>query len=203
MTTVEVFADITCPFTHVGLKRVIHHVAEMATPADVVVRAWPLEWVNGAPLDVDAVIVKARALTEQLGVDDFSGLRADRWPASTIPALNLAASGYERDAATGLAVSLALRAALFEHGEDVGEGEVLARIARAHDLESPGAEPCTAVTADFEDGKRRGVRGSPHFFVGSDGFFCPALDLGHDADGHLTARFDADMLADFFGRVDA
>jgi predicted DsbA family dithiol-disulfide isomerase len=203
MTTVEVFADITCPFTHVGLKRVIHHVAEMATPADVVVRAWPLEWVNGAPLDVNAVVKKARALTEQLGVDDFSGLRADRWPATTIPALNLAASAYERDASTGLAVSLELRAALFEHGEDVGDGEVLARIARAHDLAPPAAEPSGAVTADYEEGQRRGVQGSPHFFVGSDGFFCPALDLGHDADGHLTARFDADMLADFFARVDA
>lgn len=203
MTTVEVFADITCPFTHVGLKRVIHHVAEMTTPATVVVRAWPLEWVNGRPLDVDAVLVKARALSEQLGVDDFAGLRADRWPATTIPALNLAASGYARDAATGLAVSLELRAALFEHGEDVGDGEVLARIARAHDLAAPATEPGPTVTADYEEGKRRGVKGSPHFFVGSDGFFCPALDLGHDSDGHLTARFDAEMLADFFARVDA
>lgn len=203
MTTVEVFADITCPFTHVGLKRVIHHVAEMTTPATVVVRAWPLEWVNGRPLDVDAVLVKARALSEQLGVDDFAGLRADRWPATTIPALNLAASGYARDAATGLAVSLELRAALFEHGENVGDGEVLARIARAHDLAAPATEPSPTVTADYEEGKRRGVKGSPHFFVGSDGFFCPALDLGHDSDGHLTARFDAEMLADFFARVDA
>ena len=116
MTTVEVYADITCPFTHVGLKRVIDHVAGMTTPADVIVRAWPLEWVNGAPLDVDAVAVKAAALTEQLGVDDFAGLRADRWPTTTIPALNLAASGYERDPSTGLAVSLELRSALFEHG---------------------------------------------------------------------------------------
>jgi hypothetical protein len=57
---VEVFADITCPFTHVGLKQVVRHVAEMSEPCDVIVRAWPLEWVNGAPLDVDAVMVKAR-----------------------------------------------------------------------------------------------------------------------------------------------
>jgi predicted DsbA family dithiol-disulfide isomerase len=203
MPRVEVFADITCPFTHVGLKRVIHHVAEMTTPTEVIVRAWPLEWVNGRPLDVDAVVVKAHALTEQLGVDDFSGLRADRWPASTIPALNLAASGYERDASTGLAVSLELRTALFERGEDVADGEVLTRIARAHDLTAPGTEPSASVTADFEEGTRRGVKGSPHFFVGDDGFFCPALDLGHDPDGHLTARFDADMLADFFARIDA
>ncbi len=201
-TTVEVFADITCPFTHVGLKQVVRHVAEMAEPADVVVRAWPLEWVNGSPLMVDAVFVKARALTEQLGVDDFGGLRADRWPATTIPALNLAASAYERDAATGLAVSLELRAALFEHGIDIGDSDALATIAAAHDLANPDTEPSDAVQHDYDDGKARGVQGSPHFFVGNDGFFCPALDLGHDADGHLTARFDSAMLADFFARVD-
>jgi predicted DsbA family dithiol-disulfide isomerase len=210
-TTVEVFADITCPFTHVGLKQVMRHVDAMDVPADVVVRAWPLEWVNGAPLDVDAVITKAHALTEQLGVDDFGGLRADRWPASTIPALRLAAAGYARDRATGLAVSLELRGALFERGLDVADREVLTRIAATHGLDVAPDGPddasddpaARAVRADYEDGQRRGVTGSPHFFVGNDSFFCPALDLGHDDAGHLTARFDAAALADFFARVDA
>jgi predicted DsbA family dithiol-disulfide isomerase len=200
---VEVFADITCPFTHVGLKQVCRHVAEMSEPCDVIVRAWPLEWVNGAPLDVDAVMVKAAALSEQLGVDDFSGLRADRWPISTIPALNLAAAAYERDASTGLAVSLELRAALFEHGVDVGDPDALALIAAAHHLPAPAPTAGAALTSDYDLGQARGVKGSPHFFVGTDGFFCPALDLGHDIDGHLTARFDAGMLAEFFARVDA
>ena len=199
---VEVFADITCPFTHVGLKQVVRHVAEMDDPADVVVRAWPLEWVNGVPLAVDAVMVKAKMLDEQLGVDDFSGLRADRWPATTIPALNLAASAYERDAATGLAVSLELRAALFEHGVDVADPGALGLIAAAHQLPLPESEPSDAVRRDYDAGRARGVQGSPHFFVGTDGFFCPALDIGHDADGHLTARFDSVMLAEFFARVD-
>jgi predicted DsbA family dithiol-disulfide isomerase len=201
-TIVEVFADITCPFTHVGLKQVVGHVAEMDRPAEVVVRAWPLEWVNGTPLAVDAVLTKAAALTEQLGVDDFAGLRADRWPATTLPALNLAAAAYERDAATGLTVSLELRRALFEEGVDVGDAAVLAAIASGHGLPAPPLDAVAAVRADYEDGRARGVKGSPHFFVGDDGFFCPALDLGHDVDGHLTARFDRAMLADFFARID-
>jgi predicted DsbA family dithiol-disulfide isomerase len=200
---VEVFADITCPFTHVGLKQVCGHVADMSEPCDVIVRAWPLEWVNGTPLDVDAVVVKAAALSEQLGVDDFSGLRAQCWPVSTIAALNLAAEAYERDAATGLAVSLELRAALFEHGVDVGDPDALALIAAAHHLAPPSPTASAAVQSDYELGQARGVKGSPHFFVGTDGFFCPALDLGRDTDGHLTARFDADMLAEFFARIDA
>jgi predicted DsbA family dithiol-disulfide isomerase len=202
-TTLEVFADITCPFTHVGLKQVVRHVAEMSEPVDVVVRAWPLEWVNGTPLDVDAVLVKAAALSDQLGVDDFSGLRADRWPATTIPALELAATAYARDAATGLAVSMELRAALFEHGVDVADPDALALIAAAHHLDADhSARAHAAVRDDYETGQRRGVRGSPHFFIDDDDFFCPALDLGRDADGHLTARFDSAMLADFFARVD-
>jgi predicted DsbA family dithiol-disulfide isomerase len=203
MRTIEVYADITCPFTHVGLKRVVQHVSEMTEPADVIVRAWPLEWVNGTPLAVDAVMVKARALTEQLGIDDFSGLRADAWPTTTIPALNLAALAYERDAGTGLAVSIELRTALFELGRDVAKPAVLAEIAATHDLPAPPTDVAPAVQADYDSGRARGVKGSPHFFVGSDDFFCPALDLGHDDEGHLTARFDAHMLAEFFARIDA
>lgn len=203
MSTVEVYADITCPFAHVGLKQVIRHIEEMAEPAEVIVRAWPLEWVNGVPLALDAVVVKAKALTDQLGVDDFVGLRADRWPSSTIPALNLAANAYERSTATGLAVSLDLRVALFERGEDIGDHDVLSAIAAAHGLPAPGTEVSPAVRADYDRGRERGVRGSPHFFVESDDFFCPALDIGHDTDGHLTARFDTDMLAEFFARIDA
>jgi predicted DsbA family dithiol-disulfide isomerase len=202
-STIEVFADITCPFTHVGLKQVTRHVAELDDPVDVIVRAWPLEWVNGTPMAVEPVIVKAAALSEQLGVDDFSGLRADRWPATTIPALNLVAAAYERSAALGLTVSLELRTALFERGIDVGDPATLADMAAAHDLAAPAAEPSDAVRHDYDDGLRRGVQGSPHFFVGNDGFFCPALDLGRDADGHLTARFDGAMLAEFFARIDA
>ena len=201
-STLEVFADITCPFTHVGLKQVVGHVAEMSEPVEVLVRAWPLEWVNGSPLDVEAVLVKAAALSDQLGVDDFTGLRADRWPATTIPALELAAAAYARDAATGLAVSMELRAALFEQGVDVADPDALALIAAAHHLDADDPEIARTIRSDYEAGQRRGVRGSPHFFMGDDDFFCPALDLGHDADGHLTARFDSAMLADFFARVD-
>jgi predicted DsbA family dithiol-disulfide isomerase len=200
-TTVEVFADITCPFTHVGLKRVIEHVADLDQSIDVVVRAWPLEWVNGSALDIAAVEVKAAALHDQLGVDDFVGLRPDRWPATTLPALELAAAAYEVDAATGLAVSLALRAALFEQGRDVGDPDVLAAIAAEHGI-TPH-DMSDAVQADYDDGLARVVSGSPHFWVGDSDFFCPALEIGHDADNHLTARFDPDGLARFFATIDA
>jgi predicted DsbA family dithiol-disulfide isomerase len=206
-TAVHVFADITCPFAHVGLKQVARHLEQLGDRRELIVRAWPLEWVNGTPLDVHAVMVKAAALHDQLGVDDFDGLRADRWPRSTIPALNLVARAYQRDAGTGRAVSLGLRSALFEQGVDVGDPDALALVAAAHHLD-PSTEELTGavvheqVQRDYDEGRRRGVQGSPHFFVGADGFFCPALDLGHDSDGHLTARFDQEMLTQFFARID-
>ncbi|HEY5662403.1 MAG TPA: DsbA family protein [Ilumatobacter sp.] len=202
VTTVQVWADVTCPFTHVGLKRVVHHIAELDHPVTVHVRAWPLEWVNGAGLEIGAVELKAKALTEQLGVDDFAGLRHDHWPTSTLSALALAAEAYRRDMATGLSVSLELRMALFEHGIDVGDPDVLAQIAANRGLPPPGPVASAAVQADYDAGRRRGVTGSPHFFVGEDDFFCPALDLGHDEHGNLTARFDAAGLAEFFRRID-
>ena len=48
----EVFADIWCPFAHVGLQTIYEQRARNGR-ADVAiwVRAWPLELVNGAPLD--------------------------------------------------------------------------------------------------------------------------------------------------------
>lgn len=203
VTTIEVFADITCPFTHVGLKRVIEHIAETGQPMSVRVRAWPLEWVNGAGLEIDAVENKAKALSEQLGVDDFSGLDHDQWPDSTVQALELAAVAYARDVETGLAVSIELRTALFESGLDVGAPDVLADIAAKHDLTVPPVGSSDAVQADYDEGRRRGVSGSPHFFVGEDNFFCPALDLGHDAEGNLTARLDTDGLAAFFASIES
>lgn len=200
--TIEVFADITCPFTHVGLKRVVEHVAEMDRPASVWVRAWPLEWVNGTGLDVGAVAEKAQTLSEQLGVDDFSGLDAGQWPASTLLALDLAAAAYAVDMATGLAVSVDLRAALFERGQNIEDPAVLEQIGALHGGIQADDSSRGAVQADYDDGQARGVAGSPHFWVESDEFFCPALDLGHDAEGHLTARFDPAGLAAFFARID-
>lgn len=200
--TIEVFADITCPFTHVGLKRVIEHVAAMDRPASVWVRSWPLEWVNGVGLDAGAVAEKATALTRELGVDDFDGFDAEQWPSSTLPALELAAAAYEVDKAVGLQVSLELRRAQFERGQNVGDPAVLEAIGAAHGGLRISDRSRAAVQNDYDEGKRRGVAGSPHFWVDDDDFFCPALNLGHDDAGHLTAHFDPVGLANFFARID-
>lgn len=200
VTRLEVFADITCPFTHAGLKKVVAELADVDGGVEVIVRSWPLEWVNGTPLEAGPVKAKITALHDQLGTGDFEGFREDAWPETTIPALNLAAAAFDVDAATGLAVSLALRDAVFEEGSDVSDPAVLADIAGQFGLAPPSAEPSSRVTADYEEGQRRGVRGSPDFWLGDEEFFCPALTLGHD-DAGLTAEFDSEGLGRFMERV--
>ncbi len=199
--TIEVFADINCPFTHVGLELVTSELASHEISFECWVRAWPLEWVNGLPLDAESVRSKADVLRDELGIERFSGFRTDRWPATTISALNLAADAYRVGPQVGLSVSLGLRDALFERGRDISDPQVLAGIAAANDLPAPSAEPTEAVLGDYAEGRRRGVRGSPDFYVGDEEFFCPSLELGHDSSGHLTASFDIAGLRRFVARV--
>ncbi|MCP5033962.1 MAG: disulfide bond formation protein DsbA [Actinomycetia bacterium] len=201
-TRLEVFADIACPFTHIGLKKVVSELDHLNDAVEVIVRSWPLEWVNGAPLEAEAVKMKITALHDQLGTNDFNGFRGDTWPTTTIPALNLEAAGFGIDASTGLGVSLALRDALFEEGRDVSDLAVLTSIADQFGLDPPRAEAGACVRADYEDGQRRGVRGSPDFWVGDEEFFCPALTLGHN-NGGLTAKFDTKGFRRFMERLRA
>lgn len=197
----EVFADVTCPFTHVGLRRVTEMVTDTGGCLDVSVRAWPLEWVNDEPLAADAVGVKIAALRKQLGIDAFAGFDAATWPATTIPALNLTAAAYEVDSATGLRVSLAVRDALFEDGLDVSDSSVVSKLAADHGLDPPPADPVPAVETDYAEGRRRGVRGSPDFWIDSHEFFCPALSVEHDESG-LAIEFDSAGLEEFLSRIE-
>ena len=213
---IEVFADVGCPFTHVGLRRLVGARAERGR-GDVAlrVRAWPLELVNGAPLDPACIAEEVDDLRRQLVPDLFVGFRADRFPRTSLPAFVLAADAYAVDLATGEAVSLAVRDALFEEGRDVADPAVLAAIAEAHGLptaaarsdadrhdERPGhAAGHPGPLADLAEGRRRGVVGSPHFFTPGGDFFCPALDIAR-VDGHLRitadpAGFDAFLAACF------
>lgn len=197
MPTIEVFADIACPFTHVGLRRFAQRREELGRPdATLLVRAWPLEVVNGRPLDPDATADKVASLRDQVAPDLFTGFDPRTFPSTTLPALALAHAAYEVDVATGERVSLALRDLLFEQGTDVTDRAVLQALAEEHGVRFD-PEDHAAVLADHAEGADRGVVGSPHFFTASGGFFCPSLDIGHDADGRLQIAVDADRLDEF------
>jgi predicted DsbA family dithiol-disulfide isomerase len=198
MTVIEVFADVCCPFTHVGLRRLVERRRSLARE-DVAlrIRAWPLELVNGAPLDPAMIAEEVDELRAQVAPDLFEAFDPAAFPPTSMPALQLAAAAYDASLATGEQVSLALRTALFEHGRDIAAPAVLAEVAREAGLTGPAASQ-ERVRADWAAGRARGVVGSPHFFVGEDqdGFFCPTLDISR-VDGHLRITMDEAGIEEF------
>jgi predicted DsbA family dithiol-disulfide isomerase len=195
---VEVFADIVCPFTHVGLRRLSKARAGRDDLPGVRVRAWPLEWVNGAPLGADLAVREIDALRAQVAPDLFGGFDVTTFPRTSIPAFGLAASAYAIDDLTGEVVSLALRDALFERGADISDEEVLRAIGQPFGVAPLGpAATESAVREDWELGKARAVQGSPHFFVGDRGWFCPSLDISHEG-GRFDIHIAADTMREFY-----
>jgi predicted DsbA family dithiol-disulfide isomerase len=198
MTRIEVYADIVCPFTHVGLRRLSEARHQRGVARSLRVRAWPLEWINGAQLGADLVAREIEALREQVAPEMFAGFDPSLFPLTSIPALGLAAAAYAVDDTIGAAMSMALRDALFERGENIADPDVLLDIARRFDITPfDPARAEQAVRCDWERGKSRGVQGSPHFFVGDTGWFCPSLDIAHTGE-RLDIHTDNDTMRDFY-----
>jgi predicted DsbA family dithiol-disulfide isomerase len=200
--TIEVFADIWCPFTHVGLRMAAAQRDRSARPDTViVVHAWPLELVNGAPMDAQKTCTNAAALRSQVAPDLFAGLDADHFPSSTLEALALVARAYRTDPRLGERMSLAVRDALFEQGADIADPAVLRSIAESLGVALPDNTDREAVLADWEDGRRRGVVGSPHFFAADTDMFCPSLQITKDPVTGLAVHADAARLQQFLAQV--
>jgi predicted DsbA family dithiol-disulfide isomerase len=193
---IEVFADVRCPFAHVGIRRFVERRTALGRPdVTIRVRAWPLELVNDEPLDPDAVAEEVDALRAQVAPDLFAGFDESHFPPTSLPALVLAAAAYEHSDEIGESVSLALREALFEQRRDIASPDVLLDIASAAGIELPAGDARQQVLDDWEEGRQRDVVGSPHFFVDGKGFFCPSLQIER-VDGRLEitsnrAIFDA------------
>jgi predicted DsbA family dithiol-disulfide isomerase len=199
-SVVEVFADIACPFTHVGLRRVVARRTELGlTEPRLRVRAWPLELVNGRPLDPAAVAQHVEELRELAAPELFRGFDPDVLPSSSLPALALAAAAYGISDESGERVSLALRDAVFERGLDVSDTATLDEIATAYGIPRPGPDDERDVIDDFEEGTRRGVRGSPEFYLEAHGWFCPALHI-EKVDDRLEIELSRDGFETFLAQ---
>jgi predicted DsbA family dithiol-disulfide isomerase len=197
---VEVFADVRCPFTHVGLRRLLERREQSGGMAFVLrVRAWPLELVNDTPLDPDMIAEEVDELRTQVAPHLFAGFDPGRFPDSSLPALMLAAAANQQDAAVGERVSLALRDALFEQGRDIASPEVLAELARTSGIGLPTDGMGPPVLDDWHEGEARGVVGSPHFFVDGSGYFCPGLEITR-TDGGLDIRKNGAAFEAFVAR---
>lgn len=193
MNTIDVFADILCPFTHVGLHTLIDRRTERGLTAPALrIRAWPLELINGRPLDAHHVEAEIVALRESVRPDLFAGFSLEAFPTTTMAAFALSsAAARTGDPELIERVGMALRNALFEEGLDIGRPEVVATIAARFDLAplDPDAT-AAAVRADWDEGKARGVLGSPHFFTADGGsWFCPGLAISRDEAGDFVVAW--------------
>jgi len=189
MSTVEVFADVLCPFTHVGLHTLIDRRSERGLREPRLrIHAWPLELINGKPLDPEHIAAEIVALRASVRPDLFAGFSTETFPSTSMAAFALtAAADHTGDPALSEEVGMALRDAVFEQGLDIGEPEVVEKVADRFGLTpSDGAATAAAVLADWNEGKQRGVVGSPHFFTADGGgWFCPALAISRDDVGNF------------------
>jgi len=186
----EVFADVTCPFAHVSLCRLVTRRATVGREElPILVRSWPLEIVNGEPFDAELIDEEIEVLRQSVAPDLFHRFDPAAWPASSLPALALTAAGYAVAPTVGEAVALELRDLLFEKGVDVSDPTVLAGVADRHGLSIEAANDHTVVEADLEEGRGRGVVGSPHYFLDGRDDFCPTLDVSKP-EGSLRVQFD-------------
>lgn len=184
MTIIEVFADVACPFTHVGLRRFVQRRLQTGrTDVKLRVRAWPLEIVNGEPLDPHFIAEEVDDIRSQIAPELFAGFSEAAFPVTSIPSLALAGAAYEQGLDVGELVSLELRDLLFEQGINIAEPAVLTEVAARFQLREPSDGRC--VLDDHAEGVRRGVIGSPHFFTPAGDLFCPALDVSRDSGGSL------------------
>ena len=150
-TTIEVFADIACPFTHVGLTRFVQHrdrAGRSESPPEASSLA-PGARRTGSPRPAGgggeggATCVPRRS-------SDLRGFDPPAFPASTLPALRLVASGYRQSSAVGERVSLHLRALLFDHGVDITDPALPRRGRR---VRAAGVRPATDTVLHRSGGR--------------------------------------------------
>ena len=195
---IEVFADIWCPFTHVGLRMVDSHRKKMGRKdVAIVVKSWPLEWVNGSPMDPEKTEANCTALRQQVASDAFANVDFGTFPKSTLDALTLVSQAYDVSFELGEKASFTIRDAMFERGEDISNAVMLQGIAEMIGLGYLPDHEHRSVKKDWEDGKSRGVQGSPHFFHGEVSVFCPSLQISRTEDHGLSIQADTARLQEF------
>lgn len=199
-TVVEVYADITCPFTHVGLRRFVEgRTAAGRMDVALRVRPWPLELVNGKPLAAPFVAEEIEEIRPQVAAELFGGFNASTFPSSTLALHALTESAYDVGLDVGERMSLEIRDLVFEQGVDASDPVELAALASRHEI-TP-ARSTHDVDDAYHAGITRRVKGSPHFFVGSSDFFCPGLDIRRDADGHLHVTANTEAFDHFLAAI--
>ena len=193
----EIYADLWCPFAHLGLRAAARLRDELNPGDPLVIRAWPLELVNGIALDATKTKTNVDALQASVAPELFLGFKARVMPNSTLQALALVESANDLDPVLGERIGLGLRNLLFEHGIKIDNPELLEGIAQQNGLRESVINDTDRVIQRWSEGVARGVKGSPHFFFGETNLFCPLLDLSRNDQGALRVSEDIERLSEF------
>ncbi len=139
-------------------------------------------------------------LREQVAPELFRHLDVDRFPTSTLDTLALANRAYRSGFRVGERMSFAAQRRPFRRRGDISDRAVLESLACDLGVVMPGESDRADVLADWHEGVRRGVLGSPHFFCGDTDVFCPSLDITKDAIEGVSIVRDASRLTEFLTR---
>ena len=177
-----VFSDLHCPWAYVFAIRLRRAREEVGRPP-VAWRCWPLELVNrrGTPWDTLSQEIPVLA---QLEPDHFAPPKRETWPSTLLPAMEgLKVAGELGGPVAADRFDEVARRAFFLEGRDLSIRPTLADVAAAAGLDRDafldafdGGGHRRAVVADWQEGRRRGVEGSPHAFLpDGTGIFNPGV----------------------------
>jgi predicted DsbA family dithiol-disulfide isomerase len=166
-----VFSDLHCPWAYVFSIRLRRARAGIDRPP-VAWRCWPLELVNDRGTPWDTVTLEIPVLA-QLEPDHFAAPRRQSWPSTLLPAMEaLKVAGELGGPRVADRFDEAARRAFFLDRRDLSLRPTLADVAadagldrsRFLDAFDDGGHR-RSVIADWQEGRRRGVEGSPHAFL--------------------------------------
>lgn len=166
-----VFSDLYCPWAYVFSIRLRRARAGVGQPP-VAWRCWPLELVNERGTPWDSLSQEIPVLT-QLEPDHFAPPRRETWPSTLLPAMEaLKVAGELGGPQAADRFDEVARRAFFLDRRDLSIRPTLLDLAAGAGLDREafqvafdGGGHRRGVIADWQEGRRRGVEGSPHAFL--------------------------------------
>lgn len=194
---IDIFSDIACPWCYIGLTRFERILGGFEHRDDVVVELHSFQLDPGLPESYDGTEAEylafrkglpeaavRRMFTQVLDAASSEGLSLDfdaLRVANSWRAHRLIHAARRVDAATALAVKLALFRAHFTDGESISDPGVLRRVAAAHGVQDAlidwavsgasrrpageGDELDRAIVADLDQAATYGIGGVPFFVL--------------------------------------
>jgi predicted DsbA family dithiol-disulfide isomerase len=177
-----VFSDLHCPWAYVFSIR-LRRAREGIGRPPVAWRCWPLELVNERGTPWNSLSQEIPVLT-QLEPDHFAPPRRETWPSTLLPAMEaVKVAGELGGPQAADRFDEAARRAFFLDRRDLSIRPTLADLAAEAGLDRSrfldafdGGGHRRGVIADWREGQRRGVQGSPHAFLpDGTGVFNPGI----------------------------